>query len=207
MYKLNKGSKLLLVGLFGLAGCNEQPEPSSKVEVASGQASAPITTPAPAAKAVVQAPVVAPVPVPLPVSYEATLEEGIDFKKPGYPTFLVEASGLSGLAAWGRWSDGSLVKFRFKQVLPKKFTLEIVASAFGPNEGLPIKVRVGKVEKIFTITNKKEPATYKLLFATDGKSDSLEITPPKPTMPTEINSKNSDTRKLGIGFVALKIKS
>lgn len=210
MYKLNKGSKLLLVGLFGLAGCNEQPEPSSKVEVASGQASAPITTPAPAAKAVVQVPVVAPVPVALPVPYEATLEEGIDFKKPGYPTFLSEVSGVSGVEGWGRWSDanaGSIVKFRFKKALPKTFTLEIVANAFGPNEGLPIKVRVGDVVKTFTIVNKKEPATYSLQFKTDGKAGILEITPPKPISAHELDEKNAGTRKLGIGFVVLKIIS
>ncbi len=207
MYKLNKVSKLLLVGLFGLAGCNEQPEPPAKGEVASGQASTPITTLAPAAKAVVQAPVVAPVPVALPVPYEATLEEGIDFKKPGYPTFLAEVTGVSGVENFGRWSDGSLVKFRFKQSLPNKFTLEIVAGAFGPNEGLPVKVRVGNVEKTFTIINGKLPATYSLLIKTNSKSDTIEISPPKPISPVEINPKNLDTRKIGISLVALKIKN
>ena len=206
MYKLNKVSKLLLVGLFGLAGCNEQPEPPAKVEVASGQASTPITTLAPAAKAVVQAPVVAPVPVALPVPYEATLEEGIDFKKPGYPAFLAEVSGVSGMESWGRWSDGSIVKFRFKQVLPKKFTIKIVVSAFGPNNGMPLKVKVGKIEQSFILKNEKIISPKELTFITDGKTDILEIIPSKPIQPRDLDPKNQDPRKIAIGLISIKLK-
>ena len=206
MYKLNKVSKLLLVGLFGLAGCNEQPEAPAKVEVASGQATAPITSPAPEAKAVVQVPVVAPASVALPVSYKATLEEGIDFKKPGYPTFLSEVSGVSGVEGWGRWSDGSIVKFRFKQVLPKKFTIEIVVSAFGPNNGMPLKVKVGKIEQSFILKNEKIISPKELTFITDGKTDILEIIPSKPIQPRELDPKNQDPRKIAIGLISIKLK-
>ena len=141
----------------------------------------------------------------------AELADGIDFKKQGYPDFLAKVSGMSGYEPWGRWTDatvGSVAKFRFRQVLPRKFILEITAIAFGPNYGAPVKVRVGGVEKTFVITpTKKEADTYRLAFETDGTADTLEITPPKPTSPSEINTKSGDARKLGIAFISLKIKS
>lgn len=37
----------------------------------------------------------------LAISYEATLPEGIDFRKPGYPTFIKQVKGISGLETWG----------------------------------------------------------------------------------------------------------
>ncbi len=205
MNKMNKMNKcyttsvLLISGALGLVGCDEQPDPAAKTEV-SNLAAPAVSTPPPI---IAPAPVVAQPPQP----YEATLQEGIDFKKPGFPKFIAEVSGMSGLENWGRWTDGKIVKFKFKQVLSKKFTLEIVANALGPNQGLPIKVRVGTIEQTFTIVNKNPPSTYSLSFETDGKSDTVEITIPKPTAPNEINPENKDTRKIGLGFIALKIKS
>ena len=182
-----------LAGVFGLAGCGDKPEP--KVVVGSA---APAAAQAPAA--------------PLGPRYEATLAEGIDFTKQGYPNFLAEVSGMSGYEPWGRWTEaaaGPVAKFRFKQALPKTFTLEITANAFGPNYGAPVKVRVGGIEKTFVITPPKtwkEADTYRLAFETDGTADTMEITPPKATSPNEIDPKNGDTRKLGIAFISLKIK-
>jgi phosphoglycerol transferase len=177
-------------GVVGLAGCGDKPEPKAKTLVESA---APAATPA-----------------PLEPRYKATLAEGIDFKKQGYPDFLAEVWGMSGHEPWGRWTDagaGPMAKFRFKQALPRKFTLEITADAFGPNKGAPVKVRVGSIEKTFVITSKKDADPYRLVFETDNNVDTLEITPPKPTSPNEINPQDGDTRKLGIGFVSLKIKS
>jgi hypothetical protein len=139
----------------------------------------------------------------------AELAEGIDFKKQGYPEFLIGVSGMSEYEPWGRWTEaaaGPAAKFRFGQALPRKFTLEITANAFGPNNGEPVKVRAGGIEKTFVITTKKEADTYRLVFETDGTADSLEITPPKPTSPNEIDPKNGDTRKLGIALLSLRIK-
>ncbi|MFS8084506.1 MAG: DUF7024 domain-containing protein [Acidobacteriota bacterium] len=178
-----------LVGVLGLAGCSDKPEP--KVQVAASAPSA-----------------AAPAPTLPPGPYTATLAEGIDFKKQGYPDFLDEVSGMSRHEPWGRWTDaaaGPVARFRFKQALPRKFTLEITAHAFGPNTGEPVKVRVGGVVKTFVIT-KNEADTLRLEFETNGTADTLEITPPKPTSPKEIDPNNGDTRKLGIAFISLKIK-
>ncbi len=145
-----------------------------------------------------------------PLSAELA-ERMIDFKIQGYPDFVAKVSGMSGYEPWGRWTDaavGPVAKFRFRQTLPRKFTLEITARAFGPNYDVPVKVRVGGSEQTFVITHpEKEADTYRLAFETDGTADTLEITPPHPTSPHEINPNSGDARKLGIAFISLKIKS
>lgn len=145
----------------------------------------------------------------LGIRYEATLAEGIDFTRPEFPSFVKDVQGLSGSEAWGRWTDatvGPVLKFTFKQTLPRKFTLEITGSAYGPNVGLPVKVRVGAVEKTFIIPPNKGVDTYRLTFETDGTADTIEIIPPNPARPQDIIPGNDDSRLLGLGLVSIKIK-
>lgn len=142
----------------------------------------------------------------LAISYEATLPEGIDFRKPGNPTFISEIKGISGLEAWGRWTDANLnptVEIKFNKQLPKKFNLQLEASAFGPNSNVPTTIRVGKVRKTLIVSG-PNPQSYILEFA-GAKSDILEIIPPKPTAPNDLDSANGDKRKLGLGLVTLKL--
>lgn len=182
---------VLLSGVLSVAGCGDKQEPKAQITVGSAS------------------PVAASVDA-LGPRYEATLAEGIDFKKQGYPSFLAEVSGMSDYETWGRWTDaltGPAAKFRFKQALPKKFTVEIVAHAFGPNIDAPIKVRVAGIEKTFTITSpEKQDNIYRLTFETDGVTDSLEIIPPKPTSPNETDPQSKDSRKLGIAISSIKIR-
>jgi phosphoglycerol transferase len=124
----------------------------------------------------------------------------IDFAKPNYPIFVAEVTGMSAAEPFGRWTDGSLARFRFKQTLPKRFTLEIMANAFGPNLGVPTKVRVNGVEKSFVVVD-NGGRTYSLSFETDGTADTLEIIPPHPVSPG-----TGDTRKLGLALISLKIR-
>lgn len=183
---------LVLISFAALFGCGDKSEPKSQIAGANAPS-----------------PAVQPVPVdPLGPRYEATLAEGIDFKKPGYPTFLAEVSGMSGNENWGRQSDannGAVVKFRFKQPLPRNFTLEITANAFGPNLGKPIKVRVGAVEKTFVHKDGSSAGTYSLVFESTNGADTIEIVSPKPTSPAELKM-GGDTRKLGVGLISLKIR-
>jgi hypothetical protein len=135
----------------------------------------------------------------------AELNDGIDFKKPGYPYFIAEVTGMSGYEPTHRWSDANVdptVRFRFKKPLPTKFVLEISGFAYGPNIGEPFKVKIGKVDKVIVMVN----GIYNIEFETDSLADTIEIIPPNPTSPNEVDSKNRDKRKLGIAFIALKIK-
>lgn len=172
------GVLLVLIGL--LTGCGDDQKPKSQV-------------------------VVNPAADSMAPRYEASLAEGVDFTKPGYPNFLVEVSGLSGFESWGRWSDGTIAKFRFKQPLPGKFTLLIKAGALGPTVGSSTGVRAGKIEKTF-IVKSNEPTEYTLDFEGVDGTDTLEIVPSKPIRPNDLDPKNRDKRLLGVGFVFLKIQ-
>lgn len=179
MIKLN----LLLISSFVLlSACGDKPQPQTPTAAA---------------------------PAPAMVVYEATLAQGIDFKKDGYPTFITQVSGMSGSEPWGRWSDadagGTLVRFTFKDKLPATFKLVVTANAFGPNEGKPIQVKAGQVSQDWTIKNAADPGTYTINFEkVDGNT--LEFTPPAPTSPASLNKDTPDPRKLGIAFVSLKIE-
>lgn len=145
--------------------------------------------------------------VPLAPQYFATLSEGIDFRKEGYPDFLMAVYGMSGREDWGRWTDANLApsaKFLFKKPLPEKFTLELKAVAFGPNIGEPVKVKAGNVEKSFTVKSPSmDGEVFRIEF--DGvKGNTIEIIPPKPTAPKDAGV-NPDTRKLGVGLIYMKI--
>ena len=182
---------VVLFGLIVLAGCGDPPAPKTQIVGAR--------TPSPVAQ-------LTP-PDPFGPRYEATLAEGIDFRKPGYPGFIAEVAGMSGYEPDWRWSDaaaGDVVKFRFKQALPKNIKLEITVNAYGPNLGEPVKVRFGNVEKTFMHKDPSSPGTYTLVFETVNGGDTIEIVPPKPARPSEIAS-SPDTRRLGVAFYALRI--
>ena len=176
---------LAFAAALTLVACCERPQPESSKVAAT--AAAPVTPPA------------AP---PAADRYPATLAEGIDFSKPGYPTFLAAVSGLSGHEPWGRWSDGGTVTFQFTQPLPTHFTLTLTAQAFGPNIGAPIKAKAGASEQTLTLTAAAE--THRLDFTLAAPTDRLEFLIPQPTSPADLQQ-GEDPRKLGIGFVKLQI--
>lgn len=185
---------LVLIGL--LSACGEDPKPKTQALVPPAATTS--ATPNPAAD-------------PLAPRYEASLAEGIDFSKSGYPSFLAEVSGMSDREDWGRWTDGPVAKFRFKQPLPSKFTLLISAGAIGPNFGNPITVRAGNVQKEFTnkVATAATPpgvAAFALNFEGVDRTDTIEIIPPKPTRPKDINPKSDDARMLGVALVSLKVQ-
>lgn len=139
--------------------------------------------------------------------YKATLQEGIDFKKDGFPEFLKSASGIDGLEDWGRWSNASIsptIKLEFKKPLPVKFRIELKAVAFGPNLSAPIKIQVGNEFKTLKI-GADQKQIYGLEFNNINAASVIEFTPPTPTSPNELNPQTSDIRKLGIGFISLKV--
>ena len=147
---------------------------------------------------------------PLAPRYDATLAQGIDFRKPGYPKFVAEAAGISGVESWGRWTDGSTARLRFNQLLPASFTLNIEAGAIGPNFGKAVIVRAGKAQQSFIVTaagpgTPPGLATFALKFE-GATGDTIEIVPPRPVTPGEMDPRSTDKRLLGVGLVSLKIQ-
>jgi phosphoglycerol transferase len=175
---------------FALCGCSDEQSTPQTAKSPSAPASSPAIK-----------------PISLEPRYEATPASGIQFGKPGYPTFLKEVQGMAGVEPWGRWTDATTAptaKFVFVNALPKRFTLEIEGYGLGPNAYEPVKVRAGSVERSFTFGNPAK-ASYRIAF--DGvDSDTIEIVPPAPILPREVTPANtSDTRKLGIALKSLKV--
>jgi hypothetical protein len=132
--------------------------------------------------------------------YQATLEEGIDFRRPGYPTFIKFATGISNLEEWGRWSDGPKVTLTLENPLIGKFKLVLVGGAFGKNVGTPIPVKIGHMQQKITFSGWPHPAGIQTLeFALRRPATTIEFTIPHPSTPER------DDRQLGIGFLQLRI--
>ncbi|KQR85479.1 hypothetical protein ASG35_27230 [Burkholderia sp. Leaf177] len=139
--------------------------------------------------------------------YPATLSEGIDFARNGWPAFLRDESGLAFREPWGRWSDANVdssVKLGFFEDLPQRFTLALTIVPFGPNAGKDLAVSIGEERYYLKMT----PAASEVKIAVDLKgrrADSIELSPPLPTSPRELGL-SSDLRKLGVGLIRLRIE-
>ena len=140
------------------------------------------------------------------VRYESTLSEGTDFSRSGLPLFLRDAEGLSGEEPWGRWSDADVapsVLFEFLESLPNRFSLELEANAFGPNIGKDLTVKVGS--KAYAAHIPEGHFSAALDVELGGESaQTIEFIPPAPTSPKELGM-SEDGRKLGIGFIRMRI--
>ena len=65
-------------------------------------------------------------------------------------------------------------------------------------------MRVGSEEKTFVIP-RNAGETYRLVFATDGTSDTIEMLPPKPISPKELDPLRSDVPQIGIALISVAI--
>jgi glycosyltransferase involved in cell wall biosynthesis len=133
--------------------------------------------------------------------YQATFEQGIDFRRPGSPTFIKYAIGISFLEEWGRWSDGRKVTFTLANPLKGKFKLVLVGGAFGENIKRPMPVRIGHLRQKVTFSSPPHRAEILTLeFALRRPATTIEFTIPLPTTP------GRDDRQVGIGFVHLRVE-
>lgn len=143
-------------------------------------------------------------PVAATQNYNATLAEGIQFLKPGYPNFIKAVSGMSSYEPSLRWTDGKNVSFTFMQKLPATFTLGIeYAGAFGPNAGKSVTVQVGDWKGQFVASADSGVAT--LTVKSSVPSDKIEFVIPEPKSPKELQGGEGDPRLLGIGFKRISI--
>lgn len=194
--KVTISRSLLLASVCSLvllSGCSNKPEagvPSVSTAAVGGTAA---SAPAIATATDASAP-----------AYDSTLAQGIDFRKTGYPSFLMNMSGLSGAESWGRWTDANLgadAQFRFKNALPQKFKLILeVKDFFGINAGQKITVRVGDRQQEFSFDSADQIQHVELTFADVGTANTMGISAPKHSEPTA-----TDSRKMGLGLVSLKI--
>ncbi len=126
-----------------------------------------------------------------------TLTSGIDFRKQQLPQFVSYTSGIVQSEGWGRWTDSGLgpIIIGLRDPLPRSFTLEIEATAFGPNSEGQTRIQIGNQSKSILIGSGKA-RTYIIEFDNVEAATTILVEPPYPTSPSPL-----DTRKLGIGLV------
>ena len=97
----------------------------------------------------------------------------------------------------------SSIRFEFFEPLPDRFTLELEANAFGPNIGRDLKVNIGSR----TYDAHIPEGNFSVALDVDlgeEKANIIEFIPPAPTSPKELGL-SEDGRKLGIGFIRMRI--
>jgi phosphoglycerol transferase len=126
----------------------------------------------------------------------------VDFRNHAWPGVLTKITGVSVAESFGRWSDADQVVMEFEFPLPKRFTLALVARAFGPNVDQPFKIRIGQDERLFRLP--ASPKEVSLTFNSTGTERTVVITIPKPVTPKELGMGSGD-RRLGIALRELRI--
>ena len=126
----------------------------------------------------------------------------VDFTEAGSTGRLSAVAGLSGTESFGAWSDGNTVKLTFKAALPDRFDLKMVAKAFGPNVGKPIRLDCGSFSTNLLLDEKVSEQS--LGVENPDRVSSIVLTIPAPTSPSEIGAGN-DRRRLGIGLASIEI--
>lgn len=136
--------------------------------------------------------------------YRASMADGIDFSKPKFPDFVAEVSGLSGHENFGYWTEKPVVKFRFKQPLPRSFTLLLSFGSISPNVGKPVTVRAGTIERKLLVAA-PEGKAYILHFEGVDNADTLEFILPT-VRPVDLDPASIDTRQLGLALISLRVR-
>ena len=139
--------------------------------------------------------------------YPASYSEGIDFTRPNWPEFLRSIVGLSWLDPWGRWSDANLsptVKFNFFNLFPNKFTLILKAKPFyGADQEFLFRIN----DQEYRYKMPYDVQEYRINVDLKNKpTDCFEFIHLNPISPRQITGEGSDIRKLGIGFISLRIE-
>jgi phosphoglycerol transferase len=104
--------------------------------------------------------------------------------------------------AWGTWSSSKFVTLEFSMPLPEKFTVHLVAHAYGPNVGKEFLAHVGDNSIGFKLS--ASPEERKLKFSNPKRLRTIIIDIPLAVSPKELGL-GDDDRSLGIALTELRI--
>lgn len=116
----------------------------------------------------------------------------------------VEIGNMSGVEAFGRWTDGTPTTFKFSAGLPKDFRLIIgYHTAFGENVGKTIEVTAG--DKKQTFVSPADSQAIQLDFTDVAKgTNTISLNIPSQKSPKDLGL-SGDERKLGLALSSLEI--
>jgi len=142
-----------------------------------------------------------------PKHYVAAFEDGIDFSRDGWPTFVKSAYGFSSNETWGRWSDATLLpaaKIVFAQSLTGSVCVELTTIATIKQRGKAVIVRMAGEERKFSPTT-TDREIHKIEFLLSEPTASIEVEPTASGTRREWDASSADQRKIGLGFLKLRI--
>lgn len=124
------------------------------------------------------------------------------FSEPARDATLSGFDGMAEREPWGSWSNGKRVTLRFAQPLPRRMTVFLNASAFGPNAGQQFQLQVGDQVRRFILPGALSERTFRLV--TDGRQRELSIVVPRPVSPRQLGM-GGDVRELGMALIYLEV--
>ncbi|MGZ3182186.1 MAG: DUF7024 domain-containing protein [Telluria sp.] len=135
--------------------------------------------------------------------YHALAADDMGRALPG--SLVAGVDGFAPAEPWGRWSVRKTVVLHFARPLPKTVNLLLTVHAFGPNVGLPFRLRAGNEEREFFAG----PAPHEVFvsFPTDGNTRDVSIEVPQPTVPDGLPPEAAATRALGLGLSKVELGS
>jgi len=128
----------------------------------------------------------------------------VDFRRDSWAGILTACDNVSEPGGFGRWSTDKVVTLEFARRLPEKFTVRLMAVAFGPNAGKEFVARVGASTVKFTLKAQEEERL--LEFDNPGQLRTLTIDVPNAISPKDLGV-GPDERPLGIGLVQVAQKT
>lgn len=146
--------------------------------------------------------------IKLGTRHPAKLSDGIDFTQLTWPDFIHNIKGISGAEPWGRWSDANLnrsVDFEFSSPLPRDFVLFLKAQPFGRDGEQHVSISIGK--QAWQIVLKPDATEVRLPISLKNDEERvIKFLPKDPVSPKTLGQ-SADDRKLGIGFIGLKLEN
>lgn len=117
----------------------------------------------------------------------------------------VDWYGLSHYEDWGRWTDGTRVRFLLMEPMQGRTQVTVRCSSVVPGfHGRRVELRIGAQSRTFTINT--DTPVIRGEFTPERPLHEVEIEIPEPVRPADIGL-SPDTRELGLCIRELTVKS
>ena len=126
----------------------------------------------------------------------------IDFRQNSFPASIIKVKGVSFPEPWGTWSQSKTVSIEFRDNLPKKVKVQLVALAYKDNIGKSFVARIDNSKVPFVLSGSYSKVEFVLDNSAASKIINIDV--PTPQSPKSVGM-GSDVRDLGINLVWLVV--
>jgi glycosyltransferase involved in cell wall biosynthesis len=137
-------------------------------------------------------------------AFRASPQVAIDFGSPDLGGVRY-TSGLSAAEGWGRWTEGGRIVIHLTNPIAKPVRVSLrMRSAFGPNVGRPLVIRLEQAEYQHVLGEGEQVFTVKLSQPAAGPLGRIELAIPAPASPAAL-ALGTDDRLLGVALCRLEV--